>query len=168
MSTFSQIQESLNRTWNAMTVGWRELRELAGDALTRFQPRTSSSKDITPAEERMVGRASRWGLLAAEVSESDKEVGVRLEIPGLDPEDFSIEVHGDILRVLGEKKWEHDEVRGDYTVMERAYGQFERAIQLPAPVDDTKAKAQYQRGVLRVRLPKAKASQSRQITVQSD
>ena len=76
-----------------------------------------------------------------------------------------IEVVGNTLVVRGEKKLARDEVRGRYHVMERAYGQFERAIRLPAPVDDSKAKARYRAGVLAVTLPRLKPGGSNRITV---
>lgn len=62
-------------------------------------------------------------------------------------------LEGDILVVRGEKKLSREETRGHYYVMERAYGRFDRAIKLPAPVDDITARARYRHGVLTVSLP---------------
>lgn len=166
MSTVTQLREGLSRAWDSLTIGWRELRELAGDALTRFNPKTPRG-EVESAEERIVGRASRWGLLAAEVTETDNTVDVLLEVPGLDPDDFEIEVKGDMLVVRGNKRVSREETRGHYHVMERAYGQFERAIRLPATVDDDGAKARYRRGVLTVSLPKNAKSSGRRITVET-
>jgi HSP20 family protein len=164
MSTLHQIREGLTKAWDSLTVGWRELRELAGDALTRFQPKISRG-DVETAEERIVSRASRWGLLAAEVSDNDDEIEVMLEIPGLEPGDFALEVVGDVLVVRGEKKISREQTRGHYYIMERAYGQFERAIRLPAAVDDAGAKAKYRRGVLTITLPKSCAARAHRIVV---
>lgn len=166
MSTVTQLREGLSKAWDTLTVGWRELRELAGDALTRFNPGTPRG-ELESAEERIVSRASRWGLLAAEVTETDNAVDVLLEVPGLDPDDFEIEVNGDLLVVRGEKRASREETRGHYHVMERAYGHFERAIRLPATVDDDGAKARYRRGVLTVSLPKSTKSSGRRITVEA-
>lgn len=74
MSTLNQIREGLGKAWDSLTVGWRELRDLAGDALTRFNPRTARG-EVETAEERIVNRASRWGLLAAEVAEEPIQPG---------------------------------------------------------------------------------------------
>src|SRR5688572_22006035 len=148
MSNMQQVREGLTRARDTITIGWRELRELAGDALTRF-----SSREAAPSE-RSSTRGARWGLLAAEVTDSDDTVEVTLEAPGLEPGDFEIEVHDDVLVVRGEKKLSRNETRGHYYVMERAYGQFERAIKLPALVDDITARARYRAGVLNVTLPK--------------
>lgn len=166
MSTLNQIREGIGKAWDSLTVGWRELRDLAGDALTRFNPRTARG-EVETAEDRIVNRASRWGLLAAEVADNGKDLEVMLEVPGLEPGDFELEVIDDVLVVRGEKKLSREETRGHYHIMERAYGQFERAIRLPAPVDDEGAKAQYRRGVLKITLPKSRSTRARRITVES-
>jgi hypothetical protein len=70
--------------------------------------------------------------------------------------------HDDILIVRGEKKLAREETRGHYHVMERAYGQFERAIRLPAPVENDGAKASYRVGVLTI---KSQAARPSRITV---
>lgn len=164
MSTVDQIREGLTKAWDSLTVGWRELRELAGDALTRFQPKTPRG-EVETAQERIVNRAARWGLLAAEVADNGDAIEVMLEVPGLEADDFDIEVAGDVLIVRGEKKLAREEAHGHYYLMERAYGRFERAIRLPAPVDDEGAKATYRHGVLTISLPRTQAARSRRITV---
>ncbi len=166
MSNLHQIRQGFSRAWESLTEGWREFRELAGDALTRFQPKTSSG-EVETREEQIVGRASRWGLLAAEVADDDDDIQVTVEVPGLDAGDFNIEVRDDILVIRGEKRLAREESRGHYHVMERAYGQFERAIRLPAAVDDEGARASYQAGVLNITLPKSKTARSRRIAVQT-
>ncbi len=162
MSSLQQVREGLSKAWDTIAVGWRELRELAGDALTRFNPRAAQGSPDLP----VAARGARWGLLAAEVTDSDRTIDVALEVPGLEPKDFEIEVQGDILVVRGEKKLSREETRGHYYVMERAYGRFERAIKLPAPVDDSAAQARYRHGVLTVSLPKSNGARGRRIAVE--
>lgn len=164
MSTLDQFRQGFSRAWDSLSEGWREFRELAGDALTRFQPKTSRG-DVATAEGRIVNRASRWGLLAAEVADNDDSVQVMLEVPGLEAKDFDIEVRDDVLIVRGEKRLSREETRGHYHVMERAYGQFERAIRLPASVEDDGAQATYRAGVLTISLPKSKTARPRRLTV---
>ena len=164
MSTLHQIRQGISKAWDSVSEGWREFRELAGDALTRFNPKTSRGETET-ADDRIVSRASRWGLLAAEVADNDNSVQVMLEVPGLEANDFDIEVRDDILVVRGEKKLAREETRGHYHIMERAYGQFERAIRLPASVEDDGAKANYRAGVLTITLPKSKNARPRRIAV---
>lgn len=164
MSTLNQIGEGLHKAWGSLTSGWRELRELAGDALTRFQPKTDTAEGDAE-HHALVSQSSRWGLLAAEVTEAGGDIEVQLEVPGLEGDDFDIEVIGNVLVVRGEKKLARERTSGQFHVMERAYGRFERAIHLPTAVDDSQASAQYKRGVLTVRLPKREVSKSRRIEV---
>ena len=164
MSTLHQIRQGVSKAWDSLAEGWREFRERAGDALTRFHPKTSRG-EVDSADDRIVSSASRWGLLAAEVADNDDSVQVMLEAPGLEARDFDIQVRDDILIVRGEKKLAREVTRGRYHVMERAYGQFERAIRLPAPVDDDGADARYRAGVLTITLPKSRTARRRRITV---
>lgn len=163
MSTLSQIREGLSRAWDSITEGWRELREMAAEALTRFHP-VPSSEDGAPPQRRSV----RWGLLAAEVADDGEDVVVKLEVPGMNAEDFDLEVVGDVLVIRGEKRVSWDNRAGDFYVSERAYGRFERAVQLPAAVDEASAKARYDSGVLTVRLPKVERQRRSRITIQQD
>lgn len=166
MSTMQQVREGFTKAWDTITIGWRELRELAGDALTRFTPRTARG-DVESAGDRIAARAARWGLLAAEVSDTGDVIEVALEIPGLDPKDFDVQVHDDLLVVRGEKKISREDTRGHYHVMERAYGRFERAIRLPAAVRDEAVTARYRHGVLNITLPKSAERKGRRIAVEA-
>lgn len=166
MSTLTQIREGLSQAWDTLTEGWHDLREKAGHSLTRFHPKPSSGA-LEPADEHLLHHATRWGLLAAEVAEDDNEVVVKLEVPGMDPAHFDIQVVDNYLVVRGEKQVEREQKTGRYYLMERAYGSFERAIPLPSEVDENGASAKYRRGVLRITLPKSRESRSRRITVQT-
>jgi HSP20 family protein len=166
MSTLDQMRDGLHRAWDNVADGWRQLSERASSALTRFNP-VRHADQLQTADEQLVAHASRWGLLAAEVTETDKEVVVRLEVPGMERDDFDLDVvDGRYLVVRGEKRAERQEQRGRYYVMERAYGSFERAIPLPAMVEEGGTSARYRRGVLQVTLPKAAAARARRINVE--
>lgn len=164
MSTLSQIREGLSRAWDSITEGWRELREMAAEALTRFHP----SPTDDPTGKLPQRRSVRWGLLAAEVADDAESVVVKLEVPGMDTDDFDIEVVGDVLVVKGEKRVSWDNQVGEFYVSERAYGRFERAVQLPASVDQDSAKARYDAGVLTIRLPKLQPRKRSRITIAAD
>lgn len=167
MSTLQQLRHGLNRAWDHIAEGWRELSERAGHALTRFRP-YSHQGELETADEQVLQNASRWGLLAAEVRETADAVEVRLEAPGLEPDDFEIEVaDGDVLVVRGEKRLERRRQEGHYSIMERAFGRFERAIPLPVAVEEDGAKARYRRGVLTVELPKSRSGRLRRIPVRT-
>ncbi len=111
---------------------------------------------LTPRHE--IG-AAFWPQV--DVTETDKEIKVSADIPGVEPKDIDVSVEGGILTIKGEKKYEREETERDQYRMERSYGSFQRAIELPAEVDESKAKAEFKKGVLRLTLPKRPGSQSR-------
>jgi HSP20 family protein len=164
MSTLDQLRDGLSRAWESLAEGWTHLRDRASYALTRFNP-VRRGNALETADEQLVFNAARWGLLPAEVSESVDEVIVRLEMPGMEREDFDISVAGDVLVVRGEKRLKREQRDARYTVLECAYGSFERAIPLPAPADEARAKASYRNGVLCVTLPKIAAVRARRIPI---
>lgn len=164
MEALKQVQETMNRAWDNLAVGWREMRHRAAHALTRFDPLARRGTFET-FHERQAARGLRWGMLAADVSDDDDMIEVTLEAPGLEPDDFEIDVVGDRLRVRGEKRLMRETRRGAYCVMERAYGKFERWVPLPTAVDDSRAEAQYRNGVLRITLPKLRTGPVHRIRV---
>ncbi len=164
MSAFTEFGEGLERALDSISDGWRHLRQRATQALTRFRP-VQRQGELETAEELALQRSARWGLLTADVSEDDTTVGVRLEVPGLEADDFDIQVVGNVLVVRGEKQIRRTNIEGRFHIMECAYGSFERAIPLPVEVDENAAKASYRRGVLHIKLPKTAAATARRIEV---
>lgn len=164
MSTFNQLRDGLTRAWETVTEGWRELVDRAGDALTRFNPKHGGG-ELATREERIAERGARWGVLAAEVKVDDDEVEVDIEVPGMEADDFDIRVVDDVLVVHGEKKVQRERKEGQFHVMERAYGAFERAVRLPVSVDEAGAQASYKRGVLHIVLRRSQKQKARRITV---
>jgi HSP20 family protein len=156
MSTLQQMREGLNDALDTLLEGWQRLYRLAAGAITRFTPDKAGLPD-TGEGHGLAERSIGWSVLAAEVFDSDDKIVVRLEAPGMDNEDFDIQVHDDYLVVQGEKQVEQEHKRGHYRITERAYGRFERAIPLPENVDADRATAKYRHGVLRVELPKTDA-----------
>jgi len=155
MAAFDELRDGLGRAWDSLTEGWRQLRERADHALTRF--RTSREREgVETGFQRFVEAAPSWAVLPVEVSEHCDNLEIRLEVPGMEPDGFDVYIQGDYLVVSGEKQVERDATQGRYYVMERAYGRFERAVPLPAQVDESKARARYKRGVLRITLPMRK------------
>ncbi len=91
---------------------------------------------------------------AAELSETDEKIEVRLELPGMNKEDLTVEVTADAVRVSGERKSEtHSESLG-VKRSEFRYGSFERVINLPKEVVNTEVQADYTNGILTLSLPK--------------
>jgi HSP20 family protein len=95
-----------------------------------------------------------------DVSETEKEVRISAELPGLEEKDLDVTLSGDLLTIKGEKKEEQNEEKGDCWHHERSYGYFERTVQLPQAVDTDKASAKFKNGVLNVTIPKKPGAQS--------
>lgn len=165
MSTFEQLRQGLQNMWDNLAEGWQQLRENASSALTRFKPLTRND-NLQTAQDVAMLRGSRWALLVVDMEESEDEISVRMEAPGMDAADFDIAVIDEQLVIRGAKQASREHKSGRYHIMECAYGAFERAIPLPAAVDESKARASYKRGVLTVTLPKTQQHQRRRIEVQ--
>ena len=106
-----------------------------------------------------------WGLDVArfpgvpvpEVRETDKELIVQLEVPGLDREDLDLEIAPNGLTIRGERREEKRDRRNDALVSEVRYGRFVETVPLPAGVDLERAEARVERGVLTVKFPKTES-----------
>jgi HSP20 family protein len=96
-----------------------------------------------------------------DVPETDKAIEVTAEFPGLDKKDVQIEFSDDVLTIKGEKKFEKDEQEKNRRVMERRYGSFFRAIQLPSGIEPTKIEASIANGILTVKAPKPASTMRR-------
>ncbi|MDX5152224.1 MAG: Hsp20/alpha crystallin family protein [Acidiferrobacterales bacterium] len=164
MSTLDQLRHGLGQLRNSLLEGWQQLRERTLQAVTHFKLDRSSA-DVETRQEQIMSQASRWGLIAAEVRETADAVQVSLEVPGMDKDDFDISVVEDYLVVRGQKHMDSERSEGRFHIMECAYGQFERVVELPVHVDDARASARYRHGVLSVTLPKSKSAIRRQIAV---
>lgn len=134
----------------SLSEGWRELLSRSSNALTHF----SRAKEEEHVRTHKQDSYPYWGLLAAEIEETDKEIFVRIEIPGLEKKDCHITVQGNKLCLYGEKRFVSKRTGSICHVMERAHGTFHRNILLPITIDEYKAEASYRNGVLTVCLPK--------------
>jgi HSP20 family protein len=102
-----------------------------------------------------------------DMKESEKELRVSAELPGMDEKDIEVSLNRDSLTIKGEKKEEKEDKGKDYYRMERSYGSFSRTIPLPTEVEPDKVKAEFKKGVLTVTIPKtAKAiKETRKISI---
>jgi HSP20 family protein len=91
---------------------------------------------------------------AVDIDDTDKEMVVTAELPGVTEKDVEVNLAGDVLTIKGQKKAEHEEKNGDGYHMERRFGSFARSIRLPFHVKDQDVEAKFSNGVLTVRLPK--------------
>ena len=96
-----------------------------------------------------------------DVSETDNEVQITADMPGMEEKDIEIELRAGALAIKGERKVEEEEKKKEYHRVERAYGVYQRIVPLPCEVDEDKAAASFAKGVLTVRLPKAPSEQEK-------
>ena len=103
---------------------------------------------------------------AVDIKENDSELKVEIELPGLRPENVEVTSENGVLTVRGEKKSERKEGEEDrFHLVERSYGQFMRTFQLPQGVDESKIEADFENGILALRIPKAALPQPRKIQI---
>ena len=89
-----------------------------------------------------------------DVSETETEIKIDADLPGVDEKDVDVVITDNVLTIKGEKKSEKEEKKKDFHLVERSYGSFSRSLTLPFAVDADKAKATFKNGVLSISLPK--------------
>ena len=102
-----------------------------------------------------------------DVTETDKEIEITAELPGLEEKDVQINVADNLLTIRGEKKAEKEEKDKNYRLVERSYGSFERTLELPEGVNADAIKANIAKGVLKVTVPKPAPAQVKKIDVKA-
>ncbi len=102
-----------------------------------------------------------------DVSETDHAVEVRMDLPGIKPEEIDIQLNNNLLTVSGERKDEKEEKGKTYHRVERTMGSFSRSVLLPCNVQESKVDAKYQAGVLSITLPKTDEAKSHKIKVKT-
>ena len=102
------------------------------------------------------------GAVSIDVSETDDAVEVKADLPGIDKSDVSLTLRDNALVISGERKEESEEKKKNYYRAERSYGSFSRAVALPCEVDADRVEADFDKGVLSVRLPKAESARARE------
>jgi HSP20 family protein len=102
-----------------------------------------------------------------EVTETENNIEVTTELPGMDEKDVDIRIANDILTIRGEKRAEKDEKKKDYRLIERSYGAFERSLALPTGISPDAIRASMSKGVLKLTLPKPATSQAQKVRITS-
>ncbi len=123
---FSQLQHEVDRVFDSFSLS-RPLSALTGNGA--FEP-------------------------AIDVAETAEAIDVTAEIPGCDPKDIEINLVDRTLTIRGEKKVEKEQKEKNYHAVERSYGAFVRSMTLPFAADPAKVEASFDKGVLKVHLPK--------------
>src|SRR5256885_6618754 len=103
---------------------------------------------------------------AVDIFETEQELVVKADLPGVNPQDLDIRVENNILTIRGERKFENNKVNEEnYLRVERAYGPFSRSFALANSVKSDAIKADYQNGVLALSIPKREEAKPKQIKV---
>jgi len=146
--------------------------------LTRFEP----FRDLATLQDRIdrlfeesLGRlrpdwngealqGATWSP-AVDIVETDNDIVLRADLPGIDPKDVDIQVQNGTLTLKGERQFESDVKEDDFRRVERVYGSFLRSFALPQTVDSENVQAEYRNGVLELKLPKRPEAKPKQIKV---
>jgi HSP20 family protein len=115
---------------------------------------------------RLAERAWEW-MPDVDIAETDGNITVKAELPGMDAKDIDIDVTGDVLTLRGEKKTEEEKKEDRYYCRERHYGSFQRSFRLPAGVQSDKVDAEFKNGVLSINVPKSKEGKQKKINIKT-
>jgi HSP20 family protein len=133
----------------------REVDTLQGEVNRLFDTFFGSSNDA---------RARRW-VPAMDLVESDDQLILRADLPGLDKDDVSIEIKDGVLTVSGERRTERERKSEGFYRVERAFGSFSRSLSLPEGIDAEKVSADFDKGVLEVRIPKPEERKPHRVAI---
>ena len=100
-----------------------------------------------------------------DVYEDEHNITLKVEVPGIDEKDIDVRVENNVLTVHGERKFEKEEKEENFRRVERQYGSFTRTFTLPSTVDAEKVQADYEKGILKIVLPKKVEAKPKQIKV---
>lgn len=116
------------------------------------------------------GLVSGGFIPRVDVSETDKEVKVSAELPGMDEKDITVEMDDAAVTIRGEKKEEKEEQGKNWYTKEQSYGSFHRIVPLPASVEGKNASAQFKKGVLTITVPKKEGEEMKRkaIKIETD
>jgi len=139
---------------------WDPFRELA--SLQNRMSRLFEEQSGSGREESLTTGAF---VPAVDVYEDEHSIQLKLEVPGIDQKDLDIKVENHVLTVSGERKFEKEEKEENFRRVERRYGSFSRSFTLPNTVNTDDITADYNNGVLSVRLAKRAEAKPKQIKV---
>jgi HSP20 family protein len=132
--------------------------------LTGMQQEMNRLFDEFFGERRTEAVEGAW-LPAVDVSETDTELVIRAELPGLTHDNIELNLQDNVLSLKGEKKQEQKEEKENFHRVERSYGSFSRSFTLPADVKASEIQATFKDGVLVITLPKAEEAKPKKIQI---
>jgi HSP20 family protein len=142
---------------------WDPFRDLVSiqDELNRLFGRTFGESSMSrPVTE------GAW-MPALDVYETPDKVVATMDLPGLDPKEVDVSVEDRTLTVTGKREFVQETDEQNYHRVERRYGQFSRAIRLPETADAERVRANFDKGVLTIEVPKIEAAKPRRIEIKA-
>jgi len=143
-------------------VRWDPAREL--DTLQGEMNRLFSSFFDTPRGGGNGAPARRW-IPAMDLVETEDHFVLKADLPGVAESDVNIELESNVLTISGERKTEHEAKKDGYYRLERTTGTFSRALTLPEGIDAEAVTANFDNGVLEVRIPKPAEAKPRRVQI---
>lgn len=140
---------------------WHPFSELM--SLRQAMDRLFEDSFVRPS--RVFGTLAEAATPTLDAYQTPNEVVVKAVLPGVKPEDISIDIAGDTLTIKGESKAEQEVRKEDYLYQERRYGAFSRSIVLPSGLKPDKAEATMENGILTLTIPKAEELKPKTIEV---
>ena len=145
-------------------------------AITRWDP----FRDLSILQERMnrvfedaavrgwksdePSATTSWSP-AVDIYETDSEIMVQAELPGVDRKDIALQLENNVLTLKGDRRFEKETNQENYHRIERSYGGFSRAFTIPTIVDEDRIRADYRDGILKIALPKKEQVKAKQIKI---
>ena len=128
---------------------------------------SSAAPDCQPRPPIRPRRVGNFVNASMNVSETENEIRITAELPGVTQQDIDVSLDDDVLTIRGDKKFERTDDKENFHFVERSYGTFQRSLRVPFPVDPEQVQARFENGVLTVTLPKTgQQERSRRIQVQ--
>ena len=112
------------------------------------------------------GQPQRW-VPPMDLVEADDHFLLKADLPGMGEDDVNIEIRDNALTISGERKAEHESRERGWYRVERSFGRFSRSLTLPDGVDAERIEAQFDKGVLQVRIPKPEERKPRRIAIRN-
>jgi HSP20 family protein len=152
-----KVRSMLPSLWSGSKSEVEPFRALHQEIERLFNDFTSDMPMIGRWADNANGRLS----LRCDVAETDKTLEVTAELPGVSEKEIDVSLAGDMLTIKAEKKSDKEEKTKDYHLVERSYGTFQRSMQLPFQADPAKIDAKFDKGVLKLVVPKPAEAQAK-------
>ena len=147
--------------WTPQQRAWAPFQDL----LTIQDRINSLFEDTLGMKDDQALATTTWRPLV-DIFEDDQAIVIKAELPEMEEKDIQIDLDNNLLTIKGERKLEKEEKKESYHRVERFYGTFQRTFELPATVDREEISASYDKGVLKVTLPKKEESKPKKVQIE--